>query len=70
MVRKRTDYARAGVGELWLVDPEGPSALVLRLPAGPSGPAEFVLVEEVAVGELTSPAMPALAIRLDDLVEG
>lgn len=27
---RAADYARIGVGELWLVDPEGPAALVLR----------------------------------------
>ena len=30
MVRKRNDYARVGVRELWLIDPEIPAALVER----------------------------------------
>lgn len=69
MLRKRTDYARVGVGELWLVDPEGPSALVLRRPAEQPGPAEFVQVDDVeADGELSSPLLPGLVVRLADLV--
>jgi Uma2 family endonuclease len=69
VLRKRTDYARVGVGELWLVEPEEPSALVFRQPPEPSGPVEFVLVEELSVtGALTSPLLPGLTIPLADLV--
>lgn len=69
LVRKRTDYARVGVGELWLVDPGLPSALVLRPPAAPTTPAEYGLVEELAAdGALTSPLLPGLTIPLADLV--
>ncbi|MDN5861256.1 MAG: Uma2 family endonuclease, partial [Pseudonocardia sp.] len=69
MIRKRTDYARVGVRELWLIDPEEPAAFVLRAPDPAMEPAEFVLVEELAAdGELTSPMLPGLAVRLGDVV--
>ena len=65
LVRKRADYARVGVGELWLIDPDGPTALVLRRVEGP----EFVLAEELdADGTLSSPQLPGLAIRVGDLI--
>ncbi|MGQ0573959.1 MAG: Uma2 family endonuclease [Pseudonocardia sp.] len=71
LLRKRTDYARVGVGELWLIDPQGPSALVLRHPAEPTTPAEYVLVEELgAGGALASPSLPGLSIPLADLGAG
>lgn len=67
LVRKRADYARVGVPELWLIDPEGPIALVLRAIEGP----EFVLTEELdADGSLTSPLLPGLAIRVGGLIDG
>jgi Uma2 family endonuclease len=69
MLRKRGDYARVGVRELWLIDPDEPSALVLRLPDPPSDSAEFVQVEDLdADGELASPLLPGLTIPLRDLV--
>ncbi|MGI9003493.1 MAG: Uma2 family endonuclease [Pseudonocardia sp.] len=69
VVRKRADYARVGVGELWLVDPENPSALVMRPPAQPTEPAEFVVVEELGRdGALTSPLLPGLSIPVGELV--
>lgn len=61
LVRKREDCARVGVRELWIVDPEGPAALVLR-----SGAAA---VDLDADGELTSPLLPGLAIRVGALLE-
>jgi len=65
LVRKRADYARVGVRELWLVDPDGPAALVLRSVDGP----EFVLAEELdADGVLTSPMLPGLTIRVGGLL--
>ena len=68
LLRKRTDYARVGVRELWLVEPDGPSAMVFRLPAEPVVPQEFVLVEELDPTEaLTSPLLPGLRIPLADL---
>lgn len=65
LVRKRADYARIGVGELWLIDPEGPAALVLRREG-----AEFVVVDDLdAAGALTSPQLPGLAVVLGGLLE-
>ena len=64
VVRKRADYARIGVGELWLIDPDGPAALVLRREG-----AEFVVAADLdADGELTSPQLPGLAIVVGTLV--
>lgn len=65
LVRKREDYARVGVRELWLIDPEGPVAMVLRREG-----AEFVAVADLeADGLLTSPQLPGLALRLGALLE-
>jgi Uma2 family endonuclease len=63
-VRKREDYARVGVGELWLIDPDGPAALVLRREGG-----GFVVAAELdADGALTSPQLPGLSIVVGQLV--
>jgi Uma2 family endonuclease len=57
------------VRELWLIDPEKPTDLVLRLPAEPTDPAEFVQVEELDVdGELASPLLPGLSIPIRELL--
>lgn len=67
LVRKRADYARVGVGELWLIDPDGPAALILRPQADTA--TEFVIVEDLdADGELASPQLPGLTIRVGDLL--
>lgn len=67
LVRKRADYARVGVGELWLIDPAEPAAFVLRPSAERS---EFVLVADLdGDGELTSPQLPGLSIRVGDLLQ-
>lgn len=69
VVRKRADYARVGVRELWLIDPEGPAALILRPPAEAAAPGDFVIVHDLdAAGELASPELPGLAIRVGELV--
>lgn len=69
VVRKRADYARVGVGELWLVDPDGPAALILRPPAEATTPGDFVVVGDLDVtGELMSPQLPGLAIRVGNLL--
>jgi Uma2 family endonuclease len=67
LVRKRADYAHIGVGELWLIEPEGeegPEAVVLRREG-----AEFVVVDDLtADGALTSPQLPGLSIVVGQLV--
>jgi len=69
LLRKRVDYARVGVRELWLIDPDVLAAFVLRLPTDPPESAEFVQVEELnADGELTSPLLPGLAVPLRELI--
>lgn len=62
-IRKRNDYPAIGVTELWLIDPEQPSAMIVR--ARPDG--EQVL--DVAAGDqLRSPLLDGFTIRLGDLI--
>jgi Uma2 family endonuclease len=69
LVRKRADYAKVGVGELWLVDPEARNAWILRPPAEAVEPAEFVVVEDIGVdGVLASPQLPGLKIPFAELL--
>ena len=69
LLRKRVDYARVGVRELWLIDPDESIAFVLRLPADPPQPAEFVQVEELdADGVLSSPLLPGLETPVRELL--
>ena len=63
-MRKRADYARIGVHELWLIDPEEPAVIVLRREG-----AEFVVVDDLERdGVLTSPLLPGLEIVVGELV--
>lgn len=69
MIRKWADYARVGVRELWLIDPDEPTVFMLRLLAEPTDTAEFVQVDELRVdGVLTSPLLPGLQIPVRDLL--
>lgn len=69
LVRKRADYARVGVGELWLIDPQEPAAFILRRPSDAVAAAEFVVVADLdAAGKLTSPQLPGLSIQVGDLL--
>lgn len=64
--RKRGDYARIGVGELWLVDPAGPAVLVLRREERDR---DFAVAADLAAhGRLRSPLLPGFALRVGDLV--
>ena len=67
LVRKREDYARIGVGELWIIDPAepgGPAALVLRRESD-----GFTAAADLAAdGVLASPLLPGLEIVVGDLV--
>lgn len=59
--KKKKLYARFGVGEYWLVDPEKKSIEVYGLKEG-----KYVLSEgHEARGVATSPVLPGLAVALD-----
>lgn len=62
IVRKREDYPRIGVAELWLIDPDEPSAHVVRTHADSQ-----VTLDVSADYELRSPLLDGFAIRLGDL---
>ncbi len=61
---KRALYARYGVGEYWLVDPEPGTVTVLLL-----ADQGYELVGIYGEGqELTSPTLPGLTLNLDDIL--
>lgn len=63
--RKTSGYARVGVQELWLVDPEPLSAQIFRRSQDAG---EFELVGELdPSGQLETPLLPGLSITLDSL---
>lgn len=63
--RKSADYARVGVSELWLVDPHGPAALVLRRAEGAT---VFDVVADLGPTDtLTSPLLPGFALPVAEL---
>ena len=60
---KRTLYARYGVREYWLVDPDTRTVTVLLLDDG-----DFEEVARYGAGEtLTSPTLPGFTVNLDNL---
>ncbi len=60
---KRALYARYGVGEYWLVDPDDRTVTVLLLDDG-----NFAEMAVYGAGEtLTSPTLPGFTANLDDL---
>jgi Uma2 family endonuclease len=63
---KRRLFERGGVREYWLIDPELDVVKVFRRQADGSLPCVAELARE-AHDILTTPLMPALGIRLDDL---
>ena len=62
IVRKREDYPRIGVAELWLIDPDDPSAHIVRTHDGCE-----VTLDVTANDELRSPLLDGFAVRLGDL---
>lgn len=54
VIRKRTGYARAGVAEPWLVDPEERAVFVLRLPEEQRDRAEHALAAELGADDVLS----------------
>jgi Uma2 family endonuclease len=62
-IRKRNDYPRIGVSELWFIDPDEPSAHIVR--AGADGEQAV----DVAAGDrLHSPLLDGFAVGLATLV--
>ena len=60
---KRVLYARYGVSEYWLVDPDSRTVTVLLLDAG-----AFAEVARYGAGQtLTSPTLPGFTVNLDDI---
>ncbi len=58
-------YARYGVKEYWIIDPNGPSGQIYR-----RGKGAFAQASKVgAAGELTSPLFPGFSLPLRKLVE-
>ena len=56
-------YARYGVSEYWLVDPDSRTVTVLLLDAG-----AFAEVARYGAGQtLTSPTLPGFTVNLDDI---
>jgi Uma2 family endonuclease len=62
-VRKRNDYPTVGVNELWLIDPEEPSATIVRL-----GDESETVRELFAEDTLSSPQLPEFGITVGELV--
>ncbi|MBX3272154.1 MAG: Uma2 family endonuclease [Sandaracinaceae bacterium] len=62
-VEKKPDYARLGVGQYWLLDPEARTLEVLALGAD----ARFVEVLAAAEGAHAVPGCEGLVVDLDDL---
>ncbi len=68
-VRKPADYARVGVNELWLIDPEPPRAIAWRHRSGSATGEEFDVSTELDASDaLTSPALPGFSVVVGDLV--
>jgi Uma2 family endonuclease len=65
MLRKRGDYDRLGVPELWVLDPASASAPVLRSDGG-----RFVDLTLDATDALTSPLLPGFAVTVGSLFVG
>ena len=59
---KLDDYARAGIGEYWIVNPFGRSVEVYVLRQG-----EYVLRETAQQGTLSPQAFPGVAIGLEEI---
>jgi Uma2 family endonuclease len=60
LIEKRADYARAGVSEYWIVDPETETITVLTLPAGKT---EYALYGDFQPGQqATSVLLPGFTV--------
>ena len=66
--RKKDNYERHGVGELWLVDTAADVVFVFRR-SQPDAP-RFDVSLDVSPGEtLTSPLLPGFALAVDEIFE-
>ncbi len=63
LVRKRDIYARYGVGEYWIVDPDACSIRVMTL----EGSTYSTIGEYEAGDQLTSPTLKGLALEVEDV---
>ena len=61
VVRKRDIYARNGVGEYWIVDPEARSIRVMTL----EGSTYSIIGEYGAGDKLTSPTLKGLGLEVE-----
>ena len=59
---KRKLYAKYGVKEYWIVDPEGKNITIYENRAG-----KFVLAEEVEEGKVESRVIPGFELEAKDL---
>jgi Uma2 family endonuclease len=63
LVNKKRIYARIGVKELWIIDPEPKEVAVYRFDQDPIRPVAKLSGEE----EFSSPLLPGLAVRLSEI---
>jgi Uma2 family endonuclease len=63
---KRGVYARSGVPEHWIAEPDDRAVQVLRLAEGAYAPHGYVVVP----ADLTTPTFPGLRVPLEEVFEG
>lgn len=64
VLTKRALYARIGVREYWVIDPDALTIVVLALEEG-----RFIDLPQIATGMVSSRILPDLQLRLADLFE-
>jgi Uma2 family endonuclease len=64
LVNKKRVYARLGVKELWIIDPEGQEVIVYRFDSDPIEPIAKLSGEQ----RISSPLLPGLAIPLPEVL--
>jgi len=63
LVNKKRVYARMGVKELWIIDPDQRDVTVYRFDQDPTDPVATLSGQ----GEVSSPLLPGLTIALPDI---
>jgi Uma2 family endonuclease len=63
LVHKKRVYARMGVKELWIIDPDQKDVIVYRFDQDPTDP----VAKFGEQGEVSSPLLPGLTIALQDI---